>query len=174
MSSEVQAVMIGYGPIDFLQLDEQRESYGIDEDDPESVQIPKDRKTSDPDSFESMLLGQPILDCPERVKEANPMTYIKAGLPPFQIMHGLSDIAVPAHQSKLLFRALAAKGNDVSLYLIKGIGHGFLNRMNLDDGGPRLVKCFTSKNGDIEIMEKTNHFIFKTIEEFFRRELSQK
>lgn len=173
MTSEVQAVMIGYGPIDFLQLDEQREWYGIDEDDPESVQIPKDKKTSDPDSFESLFLGLPILECPERVKEANPMTYIKAGLPPFLIMHGLSDIAVPAQQSELLYRALAAKENNVSLYLIKGIGHGFLNRMNLDEGGPRLVKYYTSKNENIETMEEMTVSIFDTIGAFFRRELSR-
>ncbi|MBM7653596.1 acetyl esterase/lipase [Neobacillus cucumis] len=173
MTSEVQAVAIGYGPMDFLQIDEQRELDGISEEDPESVQIPKDKKTSDPDSFESLFLGAPILTCPDRVKEANPLTYVKAGLPPFLIMHGLSDVAVPAHQSQLLYQALAAKGNEVSLYLINGLGHGFLNRSNLDEGGPRIATFFTSKNGGGEIIEEKNLLIFDKIEEFFRVQLSK-
>ncbi|MCM3725759.1 alpha/beta hydrolase [Neobacillus cucumis] len=172
MTSEVQAVAIGYGPINFLQIDEQRELYGISEEDPESVHIPKDKKTTDPDSFESLFLGAPILTCPERVKEANPLTYVKSGLPPFLIMHGLSDIAVPAHQSKLLYQELADKKNNVSLYLINGLGHGFLNRTNLDEGGPRISTYYASKNEVEEIVEEMDLLIFNTIEDFFRRELS--
>ncbi|MEH7414593.1 alpha/beta hydrolase [Neobacillus drentensis] len=172
MTSEVQAVAIGYGPMDFLQIDEQRKLDGITEEDPESVQIPKDKKTSDPDSFESLFLGGPILTCPERVKEANPLTYVKSGLPPFLIMHGLSDVAVPAHQSKLLYQKLADKKNNVSLYLIYGLGHGFLNRTNLDEGGPRVARCYVSNNGEEKINEGMDLLIFDTIEDFFRRELS--
>ncbi|PFO06296.1 hypothetical protein COJ85_08160 [Bacillus sp. AFS076308] len=172
MTSDVQAVVIGYGPVDFLQIDEQRELYGIIEEDPESVQIPKDKKTSDPDSFESLFLGAPILTCPERVKEANPLIYVKESLPPFLIKHGLSDVAVPAHQSKLLYQELADKKNNVSLYLINGLGHGFLNRTNLDEGGPRIAKYYASKNGVEEIVEGMDLLIFDTIEDFFRRELS--
>jgi acetyl esterase/lipase len=172
MTSEVQAVVIGYGPVDFLKIDEQRELDGIIEEDPESVQIPTDKKTSDPDSFESLFLGAPILTCPERVKEANPLTYIKSGLPPFLIIHGLSDIAVPAHQSRLLYQEIADKENNVSLYLIKGLGHGFLNRTNLDDVGPRAATYYASKNGEKEIVEERTLFIFDKIEKFFRTKLS--
>ncbi|MBT2654002.1 alpha/beta hydrolase [Bacillus sp. ISL-18] len=170
--SDVQAVVIGYGPVDFLKIDEQRELDGIIEEDPESVQIPKDKKTSDPDSFESLFLGAPILTCPESVKEANPLTYVKAGLPPFLIMHGLSDVAVPAHQSRLLYQELADKENDVSLYLIKGLGHGFLNRTNLDESGPRAAGYHASLNGEEETSEEMTLFIFDKIEEFFRTHLS--
>ena len=172
MTSDVQAVAIGYGPMDFLQIDEQRELDGIIEEDPESVQIPKDKKTSDPDSFESLFLGAPLLTCPERVKEANPLTYVKEGLPPFLIMHGLSDVAVPAQQSKLFYQELADKENHVSLYLIKGLGHGFLNRTNLDESGPRAATYFASKHGAEEIVEERTLFIFDKIEEFFRKHLS--
>ena len=172
MTSEVQAVVIGYGPVDFLKIDEQRELDGIIEEDPESVQIPTDKKTSDPDSFESLFLGAPILTCPERVKEANPLTYIKSGLPPFLIMHGLSDVAVPALQSRLLYQDIADKENNVSLYLIKGLGHGFLNRTNLDDVGPRAATYYASKNGEKEIVEERTLFIFDKIEKFFRTKLS--
>jgi acetyl esterase/lipase len=172
MTSEVQAVAIGYGPMNFLQIDEQRELYGISEEDPESVQIPKDKKTSDPDSFESLFLGAPILTCPERVKEANPLTYVKSGLPPFLIMHGLNDVAVPAQQSKLFYQELVDKENNVSLYLINGLGHGFLNRTDLDEGGPRVARSYVSNNGEEKINEGMDLLVFGTIEDFFRRELS--
>jgi acetyl esterase/lipase len=172
MSNEVQAVAIGYGPIDFLQIDEHLTSHGIVEEDPESVQLPTGKKSSDSDSFESLLLGAPIHSCPERVMQANPITYIKSGMPPFLIMHGLSDTAVPSHQSELLYHALAAEGNNVSLYLIKGLGHGFLNRTHLDEGGARVVNFRTSYNREERIIEETPIKIFETIEEFFRRNLS--
>ena len=175
ISSEVQAVAIGYGPVDFLQMDEENEKIGIIEEDPESAQIPTDKKATYPDSFESLFIGAPISSCPDRVKAANPITYIKSGktLPPFLIMHGLSDTAVPAKQSEMLYQAIAAEGNDVSLYLIKGLGHGFLNRTNLDDDGPKLANCHISKDGVETSNEERAHFIFWTIEQFFVRTLKK-
>ncbi|HZH59029.1 MAG TPA: alpha/beta hydrolase [Metabacillus sp.] len=171
--SEVQAVAIGYGPVDFLKMDEQKVQDGIIEEDPESAHIPKDKKTTDPDSFESLFLGAPILTCPDRVSAANPTTYIKPGLslPPFLIMHGVNDTAVSAQQSEILYQAIAEEGNDVSLYLIKGLGHGFLNRTNVDDDGPKLANCRISKAGIEESNEERVHFIFWTIEQFFERTL---
>lgn len=171
INSEVQAVAIGYGPVNFLQIDEQKEQDGIIEEDPESLHIPKDKKSTDPDSFESLFLGAPILTCPDRVKAANPITYMKTGqtLPPFLIMHGLSDTAVSAQQSEILYQAIAEEGNDVSLYLIKGLGHGFLNRTNVDDDGPKQANCRISKNGIEELNGESAHFIFGTIEQFFRK-----
>lgn len=170
-SNEVQAVAMGYGPVDFLKIDEQKLVNGIIEDDLESVQIPSDKKSTDPDSFESLFLGAPIKTCPKRVYEANPITYVKAGLPPFLILHGLSDVAVPPQQSELLYQALAEKANDVSLYLIKGLGHGFLNRTDLDEAGPRLVYSRASHNGEEETVEEGPRMIFDIIEEFFRKYL---
>ncbi|WP_078433778.1 alpha/beta hydrolase [Metabacillus halosaccharovorans] len=175
ISSDVQAVAIGYGPVDFLKMDEQNEKNGIIEEDPESAQIPTDKKATDPDSFESLFIGAPISSCPDRVKAANPITYIKPGmsLPPFLIMHGLSDTAVPAKQSEMLYQAIAAEENDVSFYLIKGLGHGFLNRTNLDDDGPKLANCHISKDGVETNNEERAHFIFWTIEQFFVRTLKK-
>lgn len=168
-SSEVQAVAVGYGPVDFLKIDEQKGVNGIIEGDPESVQISADKKSSDPDSFESLFIGAPIETCPDLVRKANPVTYVKQGLPPFLIMHGLSDVAVPAQQSELLYEAMVEKGNDVSLYLIEGLGHGFFNRTNLDDAGPRSVKYRSSHNGIEVSAEEISCLIFHTIEAFFRK-----
>ncbi len=52
-------------------------------------------------------------------------------------MHGLADNSVPHDQSVLLYEALAAAGNDVTLRLIDGLPHTFFNRTNLDElAGP--------------------------------------
>ena len=65
------------------------------------------------------------------------MTYVTPNAPPFLIMHGLADSSVPHGQSVLLYEALAAAGNDVTLRLIDGLPHTFFNRSNLDNlAGP--------------------------------------
>ena len=65
------------------------------------------------------------------------MTYVTPNAPPFLIMHGLADSSVPHGQSVLLYEALAAAGNDVTLRLIDGLPHTFFNRSNLDElAGP--------------------------------------
>lgn len=170
-SNHVQAAVIGYAPIDFLQIDEHRIEEGTIEEDPESFRPPKEERSEDPDSLESLLLGAPIKTCPDRVKEANPITYVKSGLPPFLILHGLNDTSIPSHQSELLYRALANKRNDVSLYLIQKLGHGFLTRNHLDDGGPHLGEFRTSCNGE-EIVEHRESLLFNMIEDFFLEKLS--
>ena len=59
-------------------------------------------------SPESRLVGAPMQTVPERVRAANPLTYVRAGAPPFLIMHGLADNSVPHGQSVLLYEALTA------------------------------------------------------------------
>lgn len=170
-SSAVQAVVDGYGPTDFLQQDEQRDLEGKPSDDPESIQLPPGKRSADADSFEAQLLGAPILICPERVRAANPITYVKHGAPPFLILHGLSDTAVPAHQSVLLYEALAAQDNEVTLYLVQGLGHGFLNRNVFDKGEPRPVTVRSRKPGIAEQVTDGPPLTFAVIEAFFRQHL---
>jgi len=164
-ASDVQAVVDGYGPTDFLLMDEQRVSDGIHSDDAESVQLPADLRSADEGSFESRFLGRAITTCPELVQQANPITYARPGAPPFLILHGLSDAAVPAQQSELLYDALAAHNNDVTLCLISGLGHGFLNRNHLDDGPGRHTEVRGRRRGE------EGQGIFARIEEFFRGSL---
>ena len=170
-SCEVQAVVDGYGPMDFLQIDAHRDPLGTPSDDPESLQLPPPQPSSAPNSFEALLLGAPIETRPDLVRQANPITYVKAGMPPFLILHGLSDIHVPAHQSVLLYEALAAAGNDVTLCLIKGLGHGFLNRNDFDKGPPRPVTVRSTRNGGPEQVKNGPPVTFETIEAFFREHL---
>jgi acetyl esterase/lipase len=172
-SSDVQAVVDGYGPTDFLQQDAHRDPCGAPSDDPESIQLPAGKRSADADSFESLLLGAPIETRPDLVRQANPITYVRPGAPPFLILHGLSDTAVPAHQSLLLYEALAASGNDVTLYLVRGLGHGFLNRNDFDKGPPRPVIVRSTRNGGPERVTDGPPLTFETIEAFFRTHLSQ-
>ncbi len=170
-SSEVQAVVDGYGPTDFLQQDAQRDPLGRPSDDPESIQLPAGKWSRDADSLESLLLGAPIETRPDLVRLANPLTYVRPGAPPFLILHGLSDTAVPAHQSVLLYEALATAGNEATLCLIKGLGHGFLNRNDFDKGPPRPVTVRSTGNGHPEQVTDGPPVTFDAIEAFFRRHL---
>jgi acetyl esterase/lipase len=173
-SSDVQAVAVGYGPTDFLQIEDHKallsETVSTD---PESVRIPEgiSMRSSEANSFESLLMGAVITSCPERVREANPITYVKSGTPPFLLMHGTSDTAVPTHQSEILYNALAKKRNDVTLILIEGLGHGFLNQNDFDKGEPRKKAVFHAQGGENKKILNCPPFSFKTIEEFFYKHL---
>lgn len=170
-SSEVQAVVDGYGPTDFLQMDIYSNVEAGVSTDPESVRLHPSRNHNDMDSPESQLLGAPIESVPDRVREANPITYIKESAPPFLIMHGLSDSAVPIQQSELLYEALIAEGNEATLCLIEGLGHGFFNRNELDDNKPYTVAIRTVGQGETEFSQHREIRIFELVEDFFRRHL---
>ena len=90
-SSRVQAVVDWFGPTDFLKMDEQVAIVGGGKVGP----FPHNAV----DSPESRLLGAQITTIPERVREANPETYIRADAPPFFIQHGTRDTTVPPLQS---------------------------------------------------------------------------
>jgi len=109
-SSRVQAVVDFYGPSDFLKMDEARLTDG-------QWHYPVD-------SPESQLLGAPIKQVPERVKEANPITYVNRSAPPFLILHGTEDLNVPVNQSEILFAALKKSDVDATFFEVIGAGHG--------------------------------------------------
>jgi len=111
-SSSVQAVIDLYGPTDFLIMDEL----------PENCVNPQ--KHLVPNSPESLLLGCNIVDCPEKVKQANPITYISPDDPPFLIFHGKSDCTVTPKSSILLAQQLQKNDVLATLNLIPRAGHG--------------------------------------------------
>lgn len=90
-SCQVQVVIAWYGPTDFLKMDEQLEENGL--------YPPEGQRHNEADSPESLLLGGKITEVPERVKAANPETYIRPGTPPFLLQHGTHDAVVPVQQS---------------------------------------------------------------------------
>lgn len=111
VSSRVQAVVDLFGPTDFLQMDAHRLEGGMRHD--------------PADSPESKLVGGPIVQNREKVARANPVAYVRAGAPPFLIVHGSRDPLVPHHQSELLADALRRADVPVSFFTVEGGGHGF-------------------------------------------------
>jgi acetyl esterase/lipase len=124
-SSRVQAVCDWFGPTNFLEMDAAGSRM----------------KHDAPDSPESLLIGGPIRDNPEKVARANPITYVSKDDPPFLIMHGDKDPLVPLDQSRRLYEALKGAGVETNFHIVEGAGHGF--------GGPELdrkVDAFFDKH----------------------------
>jgi len=117
---DVQAVVTWFGPTDFLKMDEYLIERGL-------PPLPG-QEHSAADSPESRLLGQKITEVPERVRAADPETYITPDAPPFFIQHGTLDPVVPVQMSIHLAAKLEqAIGQDqVRLELLEGAGHGDL------------------------------------------------
>jgi acetyl esterase/lipase len=112
-SSRVQAVVDFFGPTDFLQMD--------------AHAVPGAGMKHDlPASPESRLVGGAIQENVEKVRRANPITYVTKDAPPFLIVHGEQDPLVPCHQSELLYEALKRARSNVTFYKIAGAGHGGL------------------------------------------------
>jgi acetyl esterase/lipase len=108
VSSRVQAVCDWFGPTDFTS----NPTHG------------------DLDQIEARLIGGPISQNLQTAQRANPIHYITKDDPPFLIVHGDKDPAVPLQQSQLLADALKKNGVQVTFHVVPGGGHG----------GPEFVK----------------------------------
>jgi acetyl esterase/lipase len=114
---DVQAVVSWFGPTDFLKMDKQLTASGFPP--------PPDQLHIDANSPESLLLGRTITEIPERVRAANPETYVRPIAPPFLLQHGTHDVVVPVQQS-IRFAAVLRQvlGEEkVTLELLEGAGH---------------------------------------------------
>ena len=107
VSSSIQTVCDVCGPTDFLAMSK----------------FPMDWDSLAPDSFVANLIGGPIRDNPDKVRHANPITYVTKKAPPFLIFHGAADRTVPINQSELLVAALTKAGVPVKYIPIPGGGH---------------------------------------------------
>lgn len=126
----------------------------------------------DPTSPESRLLGAPVQSAPDRVRAANPITYVGEDAPPFLIMHGLADSSVPHGQSVLLYEALKTARREVTLRLIDGLPHTFFNRSDLDEvAGPFRMQVREHPRGGPEVQRIEREGVFAVAREFFRRHL---
>ena len=116
--SHVQAVVAWFGPTDFLKMDEQLAERGLS---PEPGM-----EHNGPNSPESLLLGEQITKIPERVKAANPETFITSSAPPFFLQHGTLDGVVPVQMSiNFAAKLEQALGKGlVQLELLEGAEHG--------------------------------------------------
>ena len=117
-SSSVTAVIDEYGPTDFLQMDAM------------DGQIGRIHHNAE-DSPESQLIGGPIQEHPERVKSANPITYVTEKDAPFLIIHGDEDPLVAHGQSVILLEALNHAGVLASFYTVKGGKHGWFKDLQV-------------------------------------------
>ncbi len=114
---QVQAVVAWFPPTDFLTMDAELAESGFVFSAAEAhsaVQSP-----------ESLLLGAAIPEIPDRVRAANPETYLNPAAPPFFIQHGTQDSTVP-HQQSVHFAAKASARlglEKVTLELLPGARH---------------------------------------------------
>lgn len=114
-SDAVQAVVDWCGPCgDFLLMDSDFEE-GIECKWPHNA----------PGSAESLFMGAPLTEIPERCRAAAPYTYAHADVPPFLIVHGTADNTVPTRQSVRFHDALvkAAGEERVELRVLEGVPH---------------------------------------------------
>ena len=108
-SSAVGAVAAWYAPSDVAAVA------------PDTGADPADATTR-----EAQLLGAAPSAVPEVAAQASPVTYARAGVPPFLLLHGRADRFVPCVQSERLTAALAGAGADVALHTYDGAGHMWL------------------------------------------------
>ncbi len=79
----------------------------------------------DPNSWVTPLLGCRASTCPDKARNASPITYAHTGgKPPVAIWHGTSDFTVPPSQSTVLRDALVAAGNTATYTSVPGMSHG--------------------------------------------------
>lgn len=116
-SSEVQASVDWFGPLNFLLMDEQFETAGV---------TPKMGETSSDTSPESQYIGGNITKNVEQTNKANPENYITANDPDFFIQHGSADTNVPTQQSiDFAEKLTTVLGSDkVTFEILEGAGHG--------------------------------------------------
>lgn len=193
-SSAVQCVLDAYGPTKFDVMDAQTndERPALQPQAPALMNAPPMRGApggaaaargrggeaqphDSATSPESRLVGAPIQTVPDRVRAASPLTYVRAGAPPFLIMHGLADNSVPHGQSVLLYDALAAAGSDVTLRLVDGLPHTFFNRSDLDElAGPFRMTVRDRARGAAEHRSEDRAGVFAVARRFFQRQLVER
>ncbi|WP_329538923.1 alpha/beta hydrolase [Streptomyces sp. NBC_01358] len=134
-SSDVQAVVDGYGPADLLHMDADSLPGGVVND-------------IDPSSPPWGLLGGPTTEHPEPASQASPVSHVGAQAAPFLILHGDADLLVGPRQSQRLFDALHAAGAEATLVSVHGAGHGFFNTDGLERTPPLRTTVYTTRGGD--------------------------
>lgn len=133
------------------------------------------------DAPESRLLGGVPREHAELAGQANPLSWVTAAAPPFQISHGTGDVLVNHHQAERLHDALVDVGGTSALYLLEGYRHGYLNPAGridvdaarlMDDG--RLAsegRAAAVHRSDAGPATSATSFGFDTVGDFLLRHL---
>ena len=78
-----------------------------------------------PEPFRRAVLGAPLEGILlERLRKLSPIQHVRAGMPPFLLIHGTADPLVPIEQSRKLCRAIRKAGGECDLVAVNGGGHG--------------------------------------------------
>jgi acetyl esterase/lipase len=154
VSSAVQAAVAFYPPTDFLAMD----FWALRKCSP--GQCHDGEK-----SPESRVVGCAIQTCPEKVKAANPLTYITPADPPILILHGDSDPLVPHNQGELLYMALNKACKEAKAP--HGNWYGFLTNDALREG-----PTIRSTSADCSVVNPTPYVpTWKTVIELLDRHM---
>lgn len=97
------------------------------------------------DSLE-LFMGCTLEECPDKYREASPVTYISPDDPPVLLVHGTADKVVPYRQAEILEKALKAANVPVEVIALDGCGHD--------------LKCLDT-NGQLRVIEQTRQFILR-------------
>ena len=62
-----------------------------------------------------------------KLREASPISYVHGAMPPYLMIHGTADTAVPFDQSVRMCDAMKAAGNRCEVYPVQDGGHGVEN-----------------------------------------------
>jgi len=119
-SSEVQAVVNHFGPTDFLQ------NYS-----PESKNTPP-----------ALFIGGDLADNKEKVRLANPITYIDSTDPPIWIGHGELDGMVPIAQSEILFDALKEANVPSKFVKVRNADHMYFRHKWDEEISPTIAELY--------------------------------
>ena len=71
-----------------------------------------------------MMVQKELVFGAEQWVSASPVTHVHASAPPFLIVHGDADPAVPVEQANLLYEALIRAGAPAELLTLHNAGHG--------------------------------------------------
>jgi acetyl esterase/lipase len=99
-----------------------------------------------PGSREAQLLGASVDEDPRRHATASPLRHVSAGAPPFLLVHGRADVAVPLRQSERMADALHGAGVAARLDVIDGASHMWPEVATVDLRG---------------LVEETAHFLLE-------------
>ena len=116
VSSEVQAVVDYYGPVELLSMDADAKQNGCP-----SHALCHDCEGS-PETLLVDCAGE-LSECADKAQEASPLSYVGGKDAPFFIVHGAEDCTVPTPQSQRLADALTGVGADATLSKVAGAGH---------------------------------------------------
>lgn len=137
VSSCVQAVVDGFGPTDFLQMD----AHLYD-----SSSLHHNPASSPESIYVGCTDGLPAC-APSTVERADPITYLTSSskVPPYLIVHGDVDTLVPNWESQILFSALTSVCANATFYTMHGLGHGAAITVALSD--PSTPQTVQSSKG---------------------------